>query len=142
MPKLQLYHSMDLLSFSFFSSFKYFLYLLLASQVFAQKPYREQEFGTSSLRLLSALHPLTSMHPVIHYNVGQLWGKVIPQMLQILHGKGLVRMGRNQAGQWEDSKRDGVPWCRMELFGVRRTGASLSVPLRCYWMGLLLGAVF
>ena len=98
---------MDLLSFSFFSSFKYFLCLLLASQMFAQKPYRLKEFGTSSLQLLSALHPLNSLHPIIHCNVGQLWKKVIPQMLQILHGKGLGRTGRNEAGQWEDSKRDG-----------------------------------
>lgn len=109
-PKLQLYHSMDLLSFSFFSSFKYFLCLLLASQMFS----REKEFGTSSLRLLSALHPITSLHPVIDYNVGQLWRKVIPQMLQILDGKGLVRRGRNEAGavgrpqkRWHPVVQDG-----------------------------------
>lgn len=113
-PKLQLYHSMDLLSFSFFSSFKYFLCLLLASQMFSRKPYRQKEFGTSSLRLLSALHPITSLHPVIHYNVGQLWRKVIPQMLQILDGKGLVRRGRNEAGavgrpqkRWHPVMQDG-----------------------------------
>ncbi|XP_023604097.1 maestro heat-like repeat-containing protein family member 1 [Myotis lucifugus] len=52
----------------------------------SRKPYREKEFGTSSLRLLSALHPITSLHPVINHSVGQLWRKVIPQMLEILDG--------------------------------------------------------
>uniref|UniRef100_G1Q7C7 Maestro heat like repeat family member 1 n=1 Tax=Myotis lucifugus TaxID=59463 RepID=G1Q7C7_MYOLU len=50
----------------------------------SRKPYREKEFGTSSLRLLSALHPITSLHPIINHSVGQLWRKVIPQMLEIL----------------------------------------------------------
>ncbi|XP_008576182.1 PREDICTED: maestro heat-like repeat-containing protein family member 1 [Galeopterus variegatus] len=48
------------------------------------KPYREKKFGVSALRLLHALHPITSLHPVINSNVGQLWMKEIPQMLQIL----------------------------------------------------------
>lgn len=113
-PKLQLCHSMDLLSFSLFSSFKYFLCLLLASQMCFRKPYREKEFGTSSLRLLSALHPITSLHPVINHSVGQLWRKVIPQMLEILDGKGLVSRGRNEAGtvarlqkRWRPQVQDG-----------------------------------
>ncbi|XP_039725071.1 maestro heat-like repeat-containing protein family member 1 isoform X3 [Pteropus medius] len=52
--------------------------------MFSRKPYREKEFGASSLRLLYTLHPITSLHPVIYSNVGQLWMKAIPQMLQIL----------------------------------------------------------
>ncbi|XP_047406781.1 maestro heat-like repeat-containing protein family member 2A [Sciurus carolinensis] len=48
------------------------------------KPYREKEFGVSSLRLLFALHPITSLHPVINSSVGQVWKKEIPQMLRIL----------------------------------------------------------
>ncbi|XP_054574361.1 maestro heat-like repeat-containing protein family member 1 [Eptesicus fuscus] len=67
--------------------------------MFSRKPYREREFGTSSLRLLSALHPITSLHPVIHYNVGQLWRKVIPQMLQILDDH--TEESLNQE-DWED----------------------------------------
>ncbi|XP_023369834.1 maestro heat-like repeat-containing protein family member 1 [Otolemur garnettii] len=50
----------------------------------AQQPYREKVFGISSLRLLYALHPITSLHPVVNAGVGQLWMKEIPQMLKIL----------------------------------------------------------
>ncbi|XP_077615151.1 maestro heat-like repeat-containing protein family member 1 [Crocuta crocuta] len=58
--------------------------LLTHLLMFSLKPYREGEFGVSSLRLLHALHPITSLHPVINSNVGQLWMKEIPEMLQIL----------------------------------------------------------
>lgn len=137
-PNLQHYHFMGLLSFSFFSSFKYFLCLLLASQMFSRKPYREKEFGTSSLRLLSALHPITSLHPVIHYNIGQLWMKVIPQMLQILDGKRLVRRGRNEAEAVADSKKDGVLRYRMDLsWGEENWSQSL-----CPFETLLDGSAF
>ncbi|XP_032205029.1 uncharacterized protein LOC116594149 isoform X1 [Mustela erminea] len=60
--------------------------LLTHLVVFALKSYSERELGISSLRLLHALHPITSLHPVINSNVGQLWMKEIPQMLQILDG--------------------------------------------------------
>ncbi|KAM5174128.1 maestro heat-like repeat-containing protein family member 1 [Callospermophilus lateralis] len=59
---------------------KLLTYLVLLSL----KPYREKEFGVSSLRLLYALHPITSLHPVINSDVGQVWKKEIPQMLRIL----------------------------------------------------------
>ncbi|XP_053081674.1 maestro heat-like repeat-containing protein family member 1 isoform X9 [Acinonyx jubatus] len=58
--------------------------LLTHLVMFSLKPYREGEFGVSSLRLLYALHPITSLHPVINSNVGQLWMTEIPQMLQML----------------------------------------------------------
>lgn len=97
---------------------KSFLCLLLASlvsQMLSRKPYREKEFGTSSLRLLHTLHPITSRHPVIYSNVGQLWMKAIPQMLQILDGERLVGRGRNGAGavgrfqeEWSPKVQDGL----------------------------------
>ncbi|XP_071465405.1 maestro heat-like repeat-containing protein family member 1 [Marmota flaviventris] len=65
---------------------KLLTYLVLLSL----KPYREKEFGVSSLRLLYALHPITSLHPVINSDVGQVWKKEIPQMLRILDGRSLV----------------------------------------------------
>ncbi|XP_014400090.1 PREDICTED: maestro heat-like repeat-containing protein family member 1, partial [Myotis brandtii] len=65
----------------------------------SRKPYREKEFGTSSLRLLSALHPITSLHPVINHSVGQLWRKVIPPMLEILDDH--TEKSLNQE-EWED----------------------------------------
>ncbi|XP_070263663.1 maestro heat-like repeat-containing protein family member 1 isoform X2 [Myotis yumanensis] len=65
----------------------------------SRKPYREKEFGTSSLRLLSALHPITSLHPVLNHSVGQLWRKVIPQMLEILDDH--TEKSLNQE-EWED----------------------------------------
>ncbi|XP_047596026.1 maestro heat-like repeat-containing protein family member 1 isoform X4 [Lutra lutra] len=60
--------------------------LLTHLVVFSLKSYSERELGISSLRLLHALHPITSLHPVINSNVGQLWMKKIPQMLRILDG--------------------------------------------------------
>nr|XP_012634902.2 maestro heat-like repeat-containing protein family member 1 [Microcebus murinus] len=50
----------------------------------ALKPYREKAFGISALRLLYALHPITSLHPVINASVGQLWSKEIPVLVQLL----------------------------------------------------------
>ncbi|KAM5252294.1 maestro heat-like repeat-containing protein family member 1 [Hipposideros larvatus] len=73
--------------------------LLTHLLVFSRKPYREKEFGASSLRLLHALHPITSLHPVIYSNVGQLWMKAIPQMLQILDDN--TEKNLNQK-EWED----------------------------------------
>nr|XP_045380313.1 maestro heat-like repeat-containing protein family member 1 isoform X3 [Camelus bactrianus] len=58
--------------------------LLVHLVMFSLKPYREKEFGVSSLRLLNALHPITSLHPIINLDVGWLWTKEIPKMLQIL----------------------------------------------------------
>ncbi|XP_031300196.2 maestro heat-like repeat-containing protein family member 1 isoform X4 [Camelus dromedarius] len=58
--------------------------LLVHLVMFSLKPYREKEFGVSSLRLLNALHPITSLHPIINLDVGWLWAKEIPKMLQIL----------------------------------------------------------
>ncbi|KAM9674103.1 maestro heat-like repeat-containing protein family member 1 [Trichechus inunguis] len=66
----------------FISPQKLLTYLVL----FSVKPYKERGLGESSLRLLYALHPITSLHPVIHSNVGQLWMKEIPQMLHVLDG--------------------------------------------------------
>ncbi|XP_074050766.1 maestro heat-like repeat-containing protein family member 1 isoform X2 [Macrotis lagotis] len=48
------------------------------------KPYKAKEFGTTSLWLLLALHPLTSLHPVIHFKLGQVWKREIPDMIHIL----------------------------------------------------------
>ncbi|XP_016070691.1 PREDICTED: maestro heat-like repeat-containing protein family member 1 [Miniopterus natalensis] len=73
--------------------------LLTHLVVFSQKPYRENKFGASSLKLLHALHPITSLHPVIHSNVGQLWTKAIPQMLKILDDH--TEKNLNQE-EWED----------------------------------------
>ncbi|KAB1254205.1 Maestro heat-like repeat-containing protein family member 1 [Camelus dromedarius] len=63
--------------------------LLVHLVMFSLKPYREKEFGVSSLRLLNALHPITSLHPIINLDVGWLWAKEIPKMLQILDGEEL-----------------------------------------------------
>ncbi|XP_060046284.1 maestro heat-like repeat-containing protein family member 1 isoform X2 [Erinaceus europaeus] len=58
--------------------------LLIHLVVVSLKPYREKDFGVSSLKLLWALHPLTSLHPVINSSVGQLWLREVPLLLQIL----------------------------------------------------------
>nr|XP_044612054.1 maestro heat-like repeat family member 5 isoform X3 [Equus asinus]XP_044612055.1 maestro heat-like repeat family member 5 isoform X3 [Equus asinus]XP_044612056.1 maestro heat-like repeat family member 5 isoform X3 [Equus asinus]XP_044612057.1 maestro heat-like repeat family member 5 isoform X3 [Equus asinus]XP_044612058.1 maestro heat-like repeat family member 5 isoform X3 [Equus asinus]XP_044612059.1 maestro heat-like repeat family member 5 isoform X3 [Equus asinus] len=63
------------------------------------KPYREKQVGVSSLKLLYALHPITSLHPVINSDMGQLWKKMIPQMLNILAGH--TKEDLNQK-EWED----------------------------------------
>ncbi|XP_058138569.1 maestro heat-like repeat-containing protein family member 1 isoform X1 [Dasypus novemcinctus] len=73
--------------------------LLTHLVLFSLKPYRGNEFGVSSLRLLSALHPITSLHPVIHSNVGQLWMKMIPQMLHILNDNTVKSLNQKE---WED----------------------------------------
>ena len=130
--KLQLYHSMDLFLFSSFFSLKSILCLLLASlvsQMFSLKPYREGEFGVSSLRLLYALHPITSLHPVINSNVGQLWMTEIPQMLQMLDGEGLAaRWEKWSWGRGADSRRDQVPRYRMDLpWGEENQDQSLCL---------------
>jgi len=67
--------------------------------IFSLKPYREKEFGVSSLGLLHALHPITSLDPVINSNVGQLWMKKIPQMLQILDDHTEENLDQEE---WED----------------------------------------
>jgi hypothetical protein len=85
----------------------------LVSQLFALKPYRQKKFGVSSLQLLQSLHPITSLHPVINSNVGQLWMKMIPQMLQILEGEGLAGRGRGVVQTPEGL--EGVLRCRMDL---------------------------
>ncbi|XP_046494644.1 uncharacterized protein LOC124225930 [Equus quagga] len=63
------------------------------------KPYREKQVGVSSLKLLYALQPITSLHPVINSDMGQLWKKMIPQMLNILAGH--TKEDLNQK-EWED----------------------------------------
>ncbi|XP_059041050.1 maestro heat-like repeat-containing protein family member 1 [Mustela lutreola] len=73
--------------------------LLTHLVVFALKSYKERELGISSLRLLHALHPITSLHPVINSNVGQLWMKEIPQMLQILDDHTEKNLDQEE---WED----------------------------------------
>nr|KAF6495895.1 hypothetical protein HJG63_010212 [Rousettus aegyptiacus] len=78
----------------FISPQKLMIHLVMLSR----KPYREKEFGTSSLRLLHTLHPITSRHPVIYSNVGQLWMKAIPQMLQILDDHTEKNLNQNE---WE-----------------------------------------
>ncbi|XP_056655076.1 maestro heat-like repeat-containing protein family member 1 isoform X3 [Monodelphis domestica] len=57
-----------------------FANLLLSSLM----PYKAKEFGKISLLLLYVLHPLSSLHPVIHYKLGQVWMRNIPYMIQIL----------------------------------------------------------
>ncbi|XP_072510144.1 maestro heat-like repeat-containing protein family member 1 isoform X2 [Notamacropus eugenii] len=57
-----------------------FVNLLISSL----KPYKTKEFGTTSLCLLYALHPLNSLHPVIHFRLGQVWTRCIPNMIHIL----------------------------------------------------------
>ncbi|XP_036107450.1 maestro heat-like repeat-containing protein family member 1 [Molossus molossus] len=79
----------------FISPQRLLTYLMMVSQ----KPYREKDFGVSALRLLYALHPITSLHPVIHFNVGQLWTKMIPRMLKILDDH--TEKNLNQR-KWED----------------------------------------
>ncbi|GAB5573424.1 maestro heat-like repeat-containing protein family member 1 isoform X2 [Prionailurus iriomotensis] len=74
--------------------------LLTHLVMFSLKPYREGEFGVSSLRLLYALHPITSLHPVINSNVGQLWMTEIPQMLQMLDDPDHTEKSLNQE-EWE-----------------------------------------
>ncbi|KAM4819815.1 maestro heat-like repeat-containing protein family member 1 [Thomomys bottae] len=66
--------------------------------LFALKPYRQKLFGVRSLKLLSALHPITSLHPVINSCVGQLWKKAIPEMLQILDDYGEKNLNQRK---WE-----------------------------------------
>uniref|UniRef100_M3YDI6 MROH2B-like HEAT-repeats domain-containing protein n=1 Tax=Mustela putorius furo TaxID=9669 RepID=M3YDI6_MUSPF len=73
--------------------------LLTHLVVFALKSYSERELGISSLRLLHAPHPITSLHPVINSNLGQLCMKEIPQMLQILDDH--TEKNLDQEG-WED----------------------------------------
>ncbi|CAK7299296.1 Maestro heat-like repeat-containing protein family member 1 [Vulpes lagopus] len=83
----------------YLSSFHLSRKLLTHLVVLSVKPYREGEFGVSSLRLLYALHPITSLHPIINSSVGQLWMKKIPQMLQILDDH--TEKNLNQE-EWED----------------------------------------
>ncbi|XP_069849033.1 maestro heat-like repeat-containing protein family member 1 [Dipodomys merriami] len=72
--------------------------LLTQLVLFALRPYRQKEFGVRSLKLLSALHPITSLHPVINSCIGQLWKKVIPEMLQTLDD---CDEGSLNQGTWE-----------------------------------------
>lgn len=92
------------------------------------KPYRGGEFGVSSLRLLYALHPITSLHPIINSSVGQLWMKKIPQMLQILDGEVLAERWEEWSwGSGAHSRKDEVPRCRMDLpWGEENWDQSLS----------------
>lgn len=61
------------------------------------KPYQENTFGVSSLRLLHALRPITALHLVTKAHVHQLWCTEIPQMLQMLYGEGLWELDE---GSW------------------------------------------
>ncbi|XP_070476584.1 maestro heat-like repeat-containing protein family member 1 [Equus przewalskii] len=71
----------------------------ILQKMLSLKPYREKQVGVSSLKLLYALHPITSLHPVINSDMGQLWKKMIPQMLNILAGH--TKEDLNQK-EWED----------------------------------------
>ncbi|XP_069317072.1 maestro heat-like repeat-containing protein family member 1 [Eulemur rufifrons] len=51
----------------------------------AVKPYRENAFGVSSLRLLHTLRPVTTLHLVVNADVDRLWSKELPQMLRMLY---------------------------------------------------------
>ncbi|XP_036616584.1 maestro heat-like repeat-containing protein family member 1 [Trichosurus vulpecula] len=57
-----------------------FVHLLISSLM----PYKTKEFGINSLWLLYALHPFNSLHPVIHFKLGQVWTREIPDMIHIL----------------------------------------------------------
>ena len=101
--------------------------------MFSQKPYTVKELGASSLRLLH------SLHPVIHSKVGHLWNQAIPQLLNILEGKGLLRSreewSRDGGQTPEEVESQGTGWT---FLWVRETEISLSVPLRCCWTCLLI----
>ncbi|XP_066114722.1 maestro heat-like repeat-containing protein family member 1 [Saccopteryx bilineata] len=74
--------------------------VLTSLVVFSRKPYREKTFGANALRLLDALHPLTSQHRPIYKKVGQLWRMEIPQMLKTLDDH--TEQSLNQE-EWEDT---------------------------------------
>uniref|UniRef100_K7GEV4 Maestro heat like repeat family member 1 n=1 Tax=Pelodiscus sinensis TaxID=13735 RepID=K7GEV4_PELSI len=55
-------------------------------------------FGPA-LQLLHALHPLNSLHPVMHSDLGQLWKEMIPELIQYLetHNEGTL-----EEEKWKD----------------------------------------
>ncbi|XP_012587774.1 PREDICTED: maestro heat-like repeat-containing protein family member 1 [Condylura cristata] len=58
--------------------------LLTCLVMLSLKPYKEKDIGVSALKLLHALHPITSLHPIINSDVGQLWKQEIPKMVEFL----------------------------------------------------------
>ncbi|XP_065445270.1 maestro heat-like repeat-containing protein family member 1 [Chrysemys picta bellii] len=73
--------------------------LLLHLLVISLYPYKDGGCGVVALQLLHALHPLNSLHPVIHSDLGQLWMEMIPQLIQYLeaHNEGTL-----EEEKWKD----------------------------------------
>ncbi|XP_074844500.1 maestro heat-like repeat family member 5 [Carettochelys insculpta] len=97
--------------------------------VTALGPYKDGDCGVVALQLLHALHPLNSLHPVMHSDLGQLWMEMIPELIQHLEGKiffpykfygAVLRASRNrdvvreylsiilQTSQQEETEREGI----------------------------------
>ncbi|XP_075866285.1 maestro heat-like repeat-containing protein family member 1 [Microcebus murinus] len=74
-------------------------HLLSHLVLYAVKPYRENTFGVSSLRLLQALGPITALRLVASADVDQLWSTEIPQMLQMLYEHTEKSLDQEE---WED----------------------------------------
>nr|XP_032628301.1 maestro heat-like repeat-containing protein family member 1 [Chelonoidis abingdonii] len=66
--------------------------LLLHLLVISLYPYKDGGCGVVALQLVHALHPLNSLHPVIHSDLGQLWMEMIPELIQYLeaHSEGTL----------------------------------------------------
>ncbi|XP_044864849.1 maestro heat-like repeat-containing protein family member 7 isoform X3 [Mauremys mutica] len=73
--------------------------LLLRLLVISLYPYKDGGCGVVALQLLHALHPLNSLHPVIHSDLGQLWMEMIPELIQYLeaHNEGTL-----EEEKWKD----------------------------------------
>ncbi|CAM4648320.1 maestro heat-like repeat-containing protein family member 1 [Lepidochelys kempii] len=73
--------------------------LLLRLLVISLYPYKDGDCGVVALQLLHALHPLNSLHPVMHSDLGQLWMEMIPELIQYLeaHNEGTL-----EEEKWKD----------------------------------------
>ncbi|XP_019404146.1 PREDICTED: maestro heat-like repeat-containing protein family member 1 [Crocodylus porosus] len=58
--------------------------LLLRLLVISLYPYKGGDSGIIALQLLHALHPINSLHPVMHSVLGQLWTEQIPELIKYL----------------------------------------------------------
>ncbi|KYO23887.1 maestro heat-like repeat-containing protein family member 1 isoform D [Alligator mississippiensis] len=58
--------------------------LLLRLLVISLYPYKGGDSGIIALQLLHALHPINSLHPVMHSVLGQLWTEHIPELIKYL----------------------------------------------------------
>ncbi|XP_075781057.1 maestro heat-like repeat-containing protein family member 1 isoform X3 [Pelodiscus sinensis] len=73
--------------------------LLIRLLVISLFPYKDGGCGVVALQLLHALHPLNSLHPVMHSDLGQLWKEMIPELIQYLetHNEGTL-----EEEKWKD----------------------------------------